>query len=267
MAMSIEEAMKELREREEIYVAYFRPTNLPYVTEGEETFSDQVWLFAEEEEIKAFGQKKLAENILIMGMKYLKKDFPKMYGLFFAIGADALVWNHGEDQVEIELNKFVKEPDLSKIEENKRPLMNKTLQLAGIYFMEELRRPLGKDASDEAKKERQAKLHELDEQLVANLRKSEFLLAMNQNEEDPKKITIPYLKNKEGKILQPAFTDVLEFQKFAKKGKYRVIKAPFAKLSELMIEQAEAVVINPMGFNLGLNREQLNKIAGVTENK
>ena len=29
-----------------------------------------------------------------------------------------------------------------------------------------------------------------------------------------------------------------------------------------MIEQAEALVVNPMGFNLVLNRDQLKKIIG-----
>lgn len=264
MALTLEEALKELRNSEEIYVAYSRATNLPYITEGEETFSDQVWLFSTEEEIKQYGKKLLDDRILIMGMKYEKKDFPRMYGLFYAIGADAIVWNKGEDRIEVEMSKLVREPDMSNVEANKRPMMNATLQLAGIYFMQELRRPLPKDASEEDKKARTAKLRELDEQLVANLRKSEFLLAMNQDAEDPKKISIPYLKNKEGKMLQPAFSDAVEFQKFAKGKKYRIVRAPFAKLIDLMIEQAEAVVINPMGFNLGLNREQLKKINGFT---
>jgi hypothetical protein len=34
------------------------------------------------------------------------------------------------------------------------------------------------------------------------------------------------------------------------------------KLADIMIQQAEALVINPMGFNLILNREQLKKIIG-----
>ena len=73
---------------------------------------------------------------------------------------------------------------------------------------------------------------------------------------------IPYLKNKEGKILQPVFSDVLEYEKFARGKKLRIAKIPFVKLADIMIQQAEALVINPMGFNLILNREQLKKIIG-----
>ena len=79
---------------------------------------------------------------------------------------------------------------------------------------------------------------------------------------DPAKVNIPYLKNKEGKILQPVFSDVLEYEKFARGKKLRIAKIPFVKLADIMIQQAEALVINPMGFNLILNREQLKKIIG-----
>ena len=120
--------------------------------------------------------------------------------------------------------------------------------------MQELRRPV--------EKEERKNLRELEEELIANLRKSEFLVAMEPNPDDPKKVNIPYLKNKEGKILQPVFSDVMEYEKFAKGKKLRIAKLPFAKLGEILLEQAEAIVVNPMGFNLLLNREQLNKING-----
>ena len=69
MGISVEEAVKEIQGRENIYVAYSQVTKLPYVTCGEETFNDQVWFFAEEEGVKEFGQKKLEEKILLMGMQ------------------------------------------------------------------------------------------------------------------------------------------------------------------------------------------------------
>ena len=82
---------------------------------------------------------------------------------------------------------------------------------------------------------------------------------------DPAKVNIPYLKNKEGKILQPVFSDVLEYEKFARGKKLRIAKIPFVKLADIMIQQAEALVINPMGFNLVLNKEQIEKIAGISK--
>ena len=254
MGISVEEAVKEIQGRENIYVAYSQVTKLPYVTCGEETFNDQVWFFADEEGVKEFGKKKAEEKILLMGMKYEKKDFPRIYGLLFSIGVNSVVWNRGDEQIEIDLDKIVREPDLSKLPEEKRPLMNPTLQLSGIYFMQELRRPV--------EKEERHNMREKEEELLANLKRSEFLVAMNPPGDDPKKISLPYLKNKDGKIFQPVFSDVLEFEKFGRGKKLRVAKLPFAKLSGIMMDQAEAIVVNPMGINLLLNRKQMELIAG-----
>ena len=177
-----------------------------------------------------------------------------MYGLLFSIDANTVIWNNGMDEIELDLEKIVRRPDLSKMEPAKRPVLNPSLQLSGIYFMQELRRPV--------EKEEHKNLRALEEELIANLKKSQFLVAMERNEEEPKKINIPYLKNKEGQILQPVFSDIMEFEKFARGKKLRLAKLPFDKLPTVLIEQAEALVINPMGFNLILNRDQLKKING-----
>ena len=254
MGISVEDAVKELQARETVFVAYSQVTKLPYVTCGEESYNDQVWLFAEEETLKEFGKKKLEDKVLLMGMRYEKKDFPRMYGLLFSIDANTVIWNNGTDEIEIDLEKIVRRPDLSKMEPAKRPELNPALQLSGIYFMQELRRPV--------EKEEHKNLRALEEELIANIKKSQFLVAMERNEEEPKKINIPYLKNKDGQILQPVFSDIMEFEKFARGKKLRLAKIPFDKLPTILIEQAEALVINPMGFNLILNRDQLKKING-----
>ncbi|MFR8351569.1 MAG: hypothetical protein ACLVB1_01545 [Blautia obeum] len=103
---------------------HIQATKLPYVTCGEETYNDQVWFFAEEETLKEYGKKKLEDKILLMGMRYEKKDFPRMYGLLFSIGVNSVIWNNGADEIEIDLEKIVRKPDLSQMEPAKRPLIN-----------------------------------------------------------------------------------------------------------------------------------------------
>ena len=255
MGISKEEAIKELQTREMVYVAYSQATKLPYVKCDEESYNDQAWIFSTEEQIKEFGKQLLEDKILLMGMRYAKKDYPRLYGTFYAIGINSVVWVDGEDKIEIDLPDIAKQADLSKLEPAQRPLLNPTLQLSGIYFMQELRRPV--------EKEQHGNIRELEEELIVNLKKSEFLVAMATDPEDPTKVNIPYLKNKQGDILQPAFTDVMEFDKFARGKKLRAAKVPFAKLPGLIINQAKAFVINPMGFNLILDRVQLGKILGV----
>lgn len=255
MGISVEEAVKELRNRDEVFVAYSQATKLPYVTCDEETFNDQARIFATEEEIKEYGKKLLEDKVLLMGMKYEKKDFPRLYGTLYAIGVNSVIWTDGEEQIEVEIGRIASQRDMSKIEPSKRPLLNPSLELSGIYFMQELRRPVEKD--------QHGNLRELEEELIVNLKKSEYLVAMNVDPEDPKKINIPYLKNKKEEILQPVFTDVMELEKFTKGQKLRIAKVPFAKLPELLIDKAMAYAVNPLGFNLVLNREQLNKIIGL----
>ena len=185
-------------------------------------------------------------------MKYEKKDFPRFYGTLYAIGVNTVIRADGEDRTEVDLTDIAKQADLSKLEPAKRPLFNSTLQLSGIYFMQELRRPV--------KKEERKNMRELEEELIANLLKSDFLIAMDKDPEDPHKVNIPFLKNKEGDVLQPAFSDIMEFEKFAKGKKLRAARVPFAKLPDVLIPQAKAMVVNPMGINLILDKEQLNKI-------
>ena len=254
MGISKEDAVKALQTREQFFVAYSQATKLPYVTCADETYNDQAWVFSTEDEIKEFGKKLLQEKVLLMGMKYEKKDFARFYGILYAIGVNAVVWNEGEDQVEVEIENIARQADLSKIEPAKRPLFNPSLQLSGIYFMQELRRPV--------KKEERQNMREMEEEVLANLVKSEFLLPMAVNEEDPSKVNVPYLKNKEGKILQPFFTDIMEYEKFAKGKKMRAAKVPFTKLPELLMEQASGFALNPLGFNLVLDKEQLKRILG-----
>ena len=166
MGISKEEAIKELQTREMVYVAYSQATKLPYVKCDEESYNDQAWIFSTEEQIKEFGKQLLEDKILLMGMRYAKKDYPRLYGTFYAIGINSVVWVDGEDKIEIDLPDIAKQADLSKLEPAQRPLLNPTLQLSGIYFMQELRRPVEKD--------QHGNIRELEEELIVNLRKSTF---------------------------------------------------------------------------------------------
>ena len=83
--------------------------------------------FSTEEGIKEFGKKCWKKKVLLMGMKFTKKDYPRLYGTFYAIGVNTVVWVDGEDKIEIDLPDIAKQADMSKIEPAKRPLLNPTL--------------------------------------------------------------------------------------------------------------------------------------------
>lgn len=54
-----------------------------------------------------------------MGMKYEKKDFPRLYGTLYAIGDNSVIWTDGNDQIEVEIQRIASQRDMSK--ESNRP--------------------------------------------------------------------------------------------------------------------------------------------------
>lgn len=253
MGLSKEEVIKKLRTSKKFYVPYAQATQLPYVSCDEETFNDQVRIFATEKLLQEFGKKLAAEKTAIRGVVLETKNFPVFYGTLFTIGVNSVVWVEDGGELEVELTDFVRQPDYSKQPPEKQPLLNPSLQLSAIYFMQELRRP--EDARDAGK------LRELEEEVLADLVRSEFLIALEENQEDPKKMKLPYLKNKKDEILHPIFSDVMEYERFARGKKYKLAKVQFSKLPGVIIPDAVAFVVNPMGVNLILNKEQMKNLA------
>ena len=82
---------------------------------------------------------------------------------------------------------------------------------------------------------------------------------MATGSEDPtNKVKIPYLKNKTGGYSSAGFTDVMEFDKFAR-GKKLLQPRFHLQTARSHIVQAKVFVINPMGFNLILTEYSLER--------
>ena len=252
MAITQSRALAALRTSKKLYCAYSGATKMPYVTCDPGSFNDQVWIFSTEEGVKAFGMEKAKEKNLIAGMCVEKKDFMRLYSTFFSIGATSVMYCDEGQTVELELSALVKQADFSAMEPSKRPLFNPALQLCGLYFLQEMRRPVPIGEKP--------KIRELEEEMLVNLKRAEFLVPMEISEGEEKKISVPLLKNQKGDMMQPAFTDIMEMQKFAGKKKMRAVKVPFERLAGMLVPDAKYLIINPMGFSLPLSGEHLKKI-------
>ena len=142
-----------------------------------------------------------------------------------------------------------------KVSEN--PLYQPNLQLTGIYLMQEARKK--KELID------QKHLREMDEEFSSNLVKSRLFLAVlppEGKERDQKlelkECKLPYLKHQSGDIFFPVFTDVWEFQKYAKdKKNLRSIQIPFKDLEKFWVKDAKAYMINPHGFALPIPKDMV----------
>ena len=113
--------------------------------------------------------------------------------------------------------------------------------------------------------EEKANLKELEEELAANIVKGRYIVAVELSEgpesDDEKlksrKYRIPILKNKNDEVLQPLFTDLLEFQKFTHGRKLKALVVPYADLAKVLAKEAKGFLLNPAGYHILMPRELL----------
>ena len=152
-----------------------------------------------------------------------------------------------ETEIGIQLEELVKKPKFAGEEKNQPP-ENPALHLTAIYFMQELRRKGNSGMTDE--------LQELHEEMIAHFQQGKYLIAVAENQE------IPLLRQKDGGLFQPIFTDVHEFQKFQNANKEKPLKpltVGVDKLPEVMAKNTSGVALNPFGVYVPLQVKRKEK--------
>ena len=92
-------------------------------------------------------------------------------------------------------------------------------------------------------------LRELNEEMMAHYARGKYIIGVTE------KNTVPILRQKDGKVLQPIFTDVQEFMKFQSMNKNEKLKTAVveaAKLQGLVSKEVFGIAVNPFGVNLVL---------------
>lgn len=266
MAVDNRLMIKKLQAMELFYSITCTLTRNTYVECDPETFDDQVYLFAEKSQAEAFS-KDLADRQYPNTIARIdKKNMLSFYSGLYYIGVNRLAFHNGAGFTYLPLSAVVtmKQPPQ---QDNQPPRINSALQLTSIYFLQELRRP----NQDKQDKQRIASLREMEQEMLANVVRSRFILAVDASEakdaselKNPgKSVKVPFLRTPNGTILQPAFSDIWEFQKFNAKngGQLRLLTVPFEKLLPTMIPNAQGFVLNPVGVNLVLGKTQLEALA------
>lgn len=270
MAVDHRFMIKKLQELEAMFVSFAQTTGMPYVECDKETFDDQVYLFAKEEDAKSWAQECGKKNIPLTTVKVEKEQMLTAYSGFRLMGVNQVAFHNGAGFSYLPLDHIValKQPGGEK---DGFPRKNDTLQLTMIYFLQELRRP-GQSPED---LERRKRLQDMEQEMMANLVRSRYIMAIDtskvEGEFDPQKpgqnIQIPYVKNGEGEIYQPLFSDLWEFQKFNKNDtpKFRMVTVPFTGLLPSLIKDAKGYILNPAGVRLMLLRDRLKVMGEQTE--
>ncbi len=247
--------IKSIQRKSELIVAYCGYTNMPFVQCDPDTFNDQVWIFDTEELLQEFAKPFTEKKILLRGIKYLNKDFLGFFSLLYTIGVNELIFVNQAGRQSLELEELVKKPDYSGLPAEKRPIFNPQLQLTGLYFMQEMSRPVPI--------EEKSGLQDLEEELAVNLVKSRYILPVEllpgpESDADKlknRKYRIPVLKNKNGDVLQPLFTDMPELSKFNKGNPFKALVIPFGQLSRILVKDSKGFVLNPAGFHIAMPKE------------
>lgn len=244
--------LEELQKIPEIYVIMSVCTKMPYVYCEPESYDDQILLFRNEEDAKKLAEEYKAEENPVIPMKIMNKQFLGFYSNLFMMGVNGLNVDFGTDHARsIQLTDLVRRPDYSKLPEGKVKVENPELQLTAIYYMQEIRRKPGIG--------QQPRFREMEEEMMIHFREGTYIVPVQtvEGEGGKKESKVPFLKLQNGDIYQPIFTDMPEFFKFSRDGKFRAAVIPYEKLKDVMLQQAKGLIVNPLGVRLLLNKGQI----------
>ena len=254
MAVDNKFLIRKIKGLAKAYVMFSRVTRHPFAVCDEETFDDQLWLFSTEESVKDTAQKFLEKGYPIYGVTFEKDRL----GIFFA-EAHALGFMDGDRKSCVGLVEIIPEPDFSKLPVERRPVLNPALQLSSLYFMQELSRQIPA--------EEKTNLQELEEELAANLSKSRLMIPVvgkklfkPGDKLEKGSFDLTFVKDKEGVMFLPVFSDVLEFNLFNDKKQFQGVVMTIDQLRPLVQGKCEGMIVNPRSMALKLTPKMIDGI-------
>lgn len=232
----------KLRNAEAIYVLTSDFTRMPFVECDEETFDDEVFLYFEEEDAKREAQRRIQNGEMMHIVKVMNQFLLSFYTSLYPMGVNCLVTDKGLDSERaVQLEHLVVRRKDAAEQEGKTVVENAELHLTALYFVQKLRAQKEPKMTEE--------LQELNEEMMAHYIRGRYIVALTENN------AVPILKQKDGRVLQPIFTDIQEFMKFQsvnKEEKFKTAVVEVDKISELAAKEAFGITVNPFGVNLVL---------------
>lgn len=246
-----QETLAALRNPGELYVILSAATKQPFVCCDEETYDDEVFLYYRAEDAKEQSKRLAGEQYATAVAKLESKQLLPFYTSLYTMGVNCLSVNHGTDtQISVQLSELVTRKVPEQLPKGQKLIENPALQLTAMYFMQEMRRQAARQAENQTPLQPTEALRELQEELLAHYNKGTFVMVAQEDGQTP------LLKQKDGTVYQPVFTDMMEVQRFAKGQKIKTLIVPAAKIPELLVKDATGVVINPFGVNVQLRIEK-----------
>lgn len=261
--MTAIEYANKIPQLQEVFVIYSALTRSPYVSceeedyKGEINYFDEVIMYTQEKAAQEKAEELKEADIPVVVMKVLKDQMLLMFSELYLFGVDGLRIHTEEGTFFYLLDEIIRRPDLSKMPENKRPLENPGLQLSMLYFMQEIRRKSADKTS--------RKLHDLEEEMIANVMRSKFLVPVKESEQEQdgkKAAELLMVKMNDESLMIPIFSDGATFGRFVgQKDEIKAIVMTVDKLNSIqMPEKAVGFIINPNSVGVPIRKEYLEKL-------
>ncbi|MCI9440216.1 MAG: SseB family protein [Ruminococcus sp.] len=253
-------AAERLRKPEQVYVLFSQCTRMPYVVCDGNTYDDEILLYFQEETAKSAVKKLLEEKEPVQALKIEKKDLLSFFVSLMPLGVNCILVNqeplpdktyNGKEtedemssepalmEIPIQLDEIIrrKEPE----DKGKVLIENPQFHLTALYFMQKVRKSRQAGLTDELK--------ELHEEMMAHYQRGKYIIPVKEN------AGTLVMKQKDGQIFQPVFTDVQEYKKFLSMNREEHIKTavlPAEKIPGILAPETAGVAVNPFGVNLQL---------------
>lgn len=250
----------KIKESNELYIAYDKNTNYPYIDSFGKT-----WLFSKEEFAKNAEDYFIKQLIMLDMKKITSEEIMNVFYNCHLLGIEKLTVDNGQYYVDINRDDILPPPDLSDVPEINIPVTNPKLQNAMVRFFQRLY-----SKNNYEGKERD--LEKLEDKMLNEVIDAKYLLPMQLkgvDKEDQKKEG--KLKLNKGAIMEfaaladnnneewaAAFTDWVEFEKAYDKNIWKGNIVTYDDLLSISKEM-KGIVINYRGIPLSLS-EQNKKI-------
>ena len=243
MTEAVKQTIIKLQKAEEIYAIMSLCTRMPYIECDGETYDDQIFVYYKEEDAKKALQALINRKIPVTLAKVGKQSTLAFFTSLFPLGVNCVVIDRGvEGSIAVQLQELITRPNPNTLQNGKTIVENPELHLTAAYYMQDVKRMTSPE-------EREG-LKELHEEMINHFQKGRYIVVGKKEDNG-----IPLLKDKNGNLFQPIFTDTMEFQKFHslhKDTEFKVGVVEAAKLVEILVPDAKGIALNPMGVNVQL---------------
>ena len=132
----------DLVKRDSFLVLGSRVTKHPFVVWDKEGGEDQIYVFTSEEKFKEKEKEFRTDKYAMLGIKVEQKSMKQFFIDLYSYGVSQIVVLNDEGEHAVKMENVIPKPDFSKLPENQQPLLNPSLEISVLYFLQEFTRDI-----------------------------------------------------------------------------------------------------------------------------